>query len=261
MATPVQISRDGQGPLLLFLHGIGASRTAWDRQITRLKGNFTCIAPDLPGYGDSADPAEPGLDPIVDAIADVLGGEAAHVIGVSFGALVSLSLARRYPSAVKSLVLADATLGRATQPHAARESWLAHRHALAHSLSSRSVERAAEIAAPGASNEIIQDIAAHMRRARPAGYLAVAEAIAATDALPWLSAIQQPALVICGEHDGVTGLDVSQTLARLLPNARLVQVAGAGHAPHVEQPDEFSGLVLQFLGDKTSLNNDPSLSQ
>jgi pimeloyl-ACP methyl ester carboxylesterase len=247
MTTPISIYRSGQGPALLLLHGIGSSRTGWSQQISRLKDAFTCIAPDLPGYGDSSDPTEPGLDPIVNGIAGILDGQAAHVIGVSFGALASLALARNYPSLVRSLTLADATLGRARDPGDKLDRWLAHRRALAQNLFSRSLERASEIAAPGAPIEIIEEIAAHMRRARPAGYLAVAQAIAMTDALPWLSTIHQPALVICGEHDNVTGLAVSQTLVQNLCDARLVEIPGAGHAPHIERPDHFSWIAREFL--------------
>jgi 3-oxoadipate enol-lactonase len=250
MTMPVSMVRNGHGPALLLLHGIGSSRTAWSRQISRLQDAFTCIAPDLPGYGQSPDPTETGLNAIVDAVASALQEDTAYVVGVSFGALVSLALARSHASRVKSLILSDATLGRARSPQVERDRWLAHRVKLARSLASMSLERAAEIAAPGAPAEVVDEIANHMRRARPAGYLAVANAIAETDALPWLGEIHQPALVVCGEHDSVTGMAVSETLTRNLPRARLQRIAGAGHAPHIEQPDRFAELVREFLGGK-----------
>lgn len=240
--------RGGQGPLLLLLHGIGSSGTAWTRQIDSLGWDFSCIAPDLPGYGSSPDPAGEGLDSLVDEIAGALEGRPAHVVGVSFGALSALRMAVRHPALVRSLVLSDATLGRAMLPAADRARWLAHRQQLSGELAGRSRERAAEIAGPGAPPEVVEQIAAHMRRARPAGYLAVARAIAETDARAWLDEVAQPALVICGEHDQVTGLDVSRTLCAQLPGARLVTIAGAGHAPHIEQPEQFAQAVRSFLG-------------
>lgn len=249
MAAPLGVTREGQGPALLLLHGIGSSRTAWDKQIERLRDAFTCIAPDLPGYGDSPAGNVPGLAAIVERVAAVLEGKPASVVGVSFGALVSLALARQEPSLVKSLILADATLGRAGDSVEERRRWLAHRHALANDLTARSLERAAEIAAPDAPRAIISDIAAHMRRARPEGYIAVAEAIAATDAEPWLGEINQPALVVCGEHDRVTGLRVSRTLAQNLPHARLMTMAGVGHAPHIEKPDDFAAHIRDFMNE------------
>lgn len=200
-AEPLAYTRRGTGPLVLMLHGIGGSRTAWDKQIARLEGRFTCLAPDLPGYGESLDPQEAGLPAIVAAIADLLAGREAHVIAVSFGALATLALALAQPHLVRSMILADATLGRAQGSVEDRARWLDLRRELAAELAERSQARAAEIAAPDAPPEIVDEIARHMRRARPAGYLAVAEAIAQTDARPWLTDIGQPTLVICGEHE------------------------------------------------------------
>ena len=246
--TRLHVLREGRGPTLLLLHGIGSSATAWSRQAARLGADFTCLAPDLPGYGESPDPAAPGLDAIAADVVELLDGRPAHLLGVSFGALVALAVARARPALVASLVLSDATLGRGHMPPGARAQWLAHREALAHDLVARSVERAGEIAGRHAAPEVVQEIAAHMRRARPAGYLAVAHAIAATDARPWLAGIAQPTLLLCGEDDRVTGMDVSQALLDGLPNATLLSIPGAGHAPHIEQPERFAEAVRDFLG-------------
>lgn len=246
----LHVFQRGQGPLVLLLHGIGSSGSAWEQQIDRLCDRYTCVAPDLPGYGDSPDSQRNGLDAIVDDIVPLLRGGAANVVGVSFGALTALGLARRYPALVRSLVLADATLGRAAGTDEERRKWLNHRYTLANELATRAAERAAEIAGPGAPAQIVDDIARHMRRARPAGYRAVSDIIAATDARPWLSTIEPEALVVCGEHDGVTGLAVSRTLQQHLPHARLVTIAGAGHAPHIERPDQFAAEVRQFLSER-----------
>ena len=245
--TRLHVLREGQGPTLLLLHGIGASATAWSKQMERLGGEFTCLAPDLPGYGDSPDATGAGLGAIVAEVADVLDGHPAHVLGVSFGALTALALARTRPDLVTSLVLADATLGRASLPAEERQRWLRHREGLANDLATRSVERAGEIAGRHAAPEVIQEIALHMRRARPSGYMAVARAIAETDARPWLGGIGQPTLLLCGEDDRVTGMEVSQTLLDQLVNASLLVIPGAGHAPHIEQPDDFAAAVREFL--------------
>ena len=245
--TRLHVLRRGQGPVLLLLHGIGSSATAWSGQMERLGGDFTCIAPDLPGYGDSPDPTGVGLDAIAGDVADVLNGQPAHVMGVSFGALTALALARARPNLVTTLILADATLGRASLPAEERQRWLAHRENLANDLVSRSVERAGEIAGPNAEPEVIQEIATHMRRARPVGYMTVARAIAETDARPWLDEIGQPTLLLCGEDDRVTGMNISKTLLERLPNANLAVVSGAGHAPHIEQPDRFAAMARDFL--------------
>jgi 3-oxoadipate enol-lactonase len=120
---------------VLLLHGIGSSATSWQRQIARLGADHTLIAPDLHGYGDSPDPAgAPALDAVADDLAELLDGAPAHVVGVSFGALAALALARRRPQLVRSLVLSDTTLGRATLPPAERAAWVEGRYALAAEL-------------------------------------------------------------------------------------------------------------------------------
>ena len=77
--------------------------------------------------------------------------------------------------------------------------------------------------------------------------MAVARAIAETDARPWLGSIGQPTLLLCGEDDRVTGMEVSQTLLDGLANASLLVIPEAGHAPHIEQADRFAQAVREFL--------------
>jgi aspartate dehydrogenase len=240
--------RAGAGPTLLLLHGIGSSATSWQRQIARLAGDYALIAPDLRGYGDSPDPTgAPSLDAVADDLAALLSGAPAHVIGVSFGALAALALARRHPGLVRSLVLSDTTLGRASLTPEERARWVEGRYALAAGLQIRADERAREIAGPGAADDVLAEIASNMRRARPAGYRYVTDIIAATDALPWLEHVAVPALVVCGEHDSVVGLPLSATIAERIPDARLATIPGAGHAPNVERPDDFAGAVRAFV--------------
>jgi aspartate dehydrogenase len=233
---------------LLLLHGIGSSATSWERQFARLSDDYSLIAPDLRGYGDSPDPAgPPSLDAVADDLAALLGDAPAHVVGVSFGALAGLALARRHPQLVRSLVLSDTTLGRAALAPAERTRWIEGRYALGAELQDRADERAREIAGPGAPGDVLVEIARNMRRARPAGYRNVTDIIAATDALPWLETIAVPTLVVCGEHDTVVGMALSQTIAERIPDARLATIEGAGHQPNVETPDAFADAVRAFV--------------
>jgi len=239
--------RAGAGPTVLLLHGIGSSAPSWRRQFDRLAADYTLIAPDLRGYGDSADPSgPPSLDAVADDLARLLDGPA-HIVGVSFGALAALALARRRPELVRSLVLSDTTLGRGFLGPAELQKWVAGRYELAAELQTRADERAGEIAGPNAASDVLAEIARNMRRARPAGYTYVTDIIAATDARPWLPAIDVPTLVICGEHDGVVGLALSQTIAEAIPDSRLATIPGAGHAPNVESPDAFAAAVRAFI--------------
>jgi pimeloyl-ACP methyl ester carboxylesterase len=77
--------------------------------------------------------------------------------------------------------------------------------------------------------------------------MAVARAIAETDARPWLRDIDIPTLVVCGEDDRVTGMNVSKVLVDELRHASLLVIADAGHAPHIEQPERFARALGEFL--------------
>jgi aspartate dehydrogenase len=243
--TELAAHRSGAGSALLLLHGIGSSATSWQR-IAPLLAGHRVIAPDFPGYGDSPDAPGMTLDDLVDRVAALIDDEGgrAHIVGVSFGALVALALARRSPERVRSLVLADATLGRGGFAPEERDRWLAGRLAFAADLVTRAPERAREIAAPGAADDVVAEIAANMRRARPAGYRAVAQIVASTDARPWLAGIPTPTLVLCGAADAVVGVPLAEAIAADLPDARYAAIPGAGHAPHVEAP----AVVAQAIG-------------
>jgi pimeloyl-ACP methyl ester carboxylesterase len=109
-AGPIAFRSSGNGPPVLFLHGLGGTRTAWDPQLEALADEFRCIAWDMPGYGES-DPIEPlTWDTIADAVIrliDALEIERAHVVGLSFGGQQALHLALRHPDRIDRLVLAD----------------------------------------------------------------------------------------------------------------------------------------------------------
>ncbi|HUR86182.1 MAG TPA: alpha/beta fold hydrolase [Solirubrobacteraceae bacterium] len=93
--------REGRGPPLVLLHGIGHHRQAWRPVIDRLAGEFDVIACDLPGFGWS-DPLPPGVDPAIPAYVGAferwfgeLGLECPHVAGNSMGGAIAPELARR----------------------------------------------------------------------------------------------------------------------------------------------------------------------
>ena len=239
--------RFGEGSAIFLLHGIGSSATSWNRLAPLLHG-YRLVAPDFPGYGDTPD-APLTLDALAERLARMIDAEGgrAHVVGVSFGALVALALTRCFPGHVRSLVLADATLGRGGRPAAERAQWLAGREAFAGDLAARADERARDIAAPGASAATLAEVAANMRRARPAGYRAVATIVAATDARAWLPEIRVPALVLCGRADDVVGVPLAEDIAAALPDARFATIADAGHAPHVETPAAVAEAVRAFV--------------
>src|ERR1700737_4873857 len=104
----------GKGPALILLHGYAETSRMWKPIIPRLAERFKVIAPDLPGIGDSAIPAD-GLDMKTSAIrihalARKLGIEKARVVGHDIGLMVAYAYAAQFPAETEKLVVMDAFL-------------------------------------------------------------------------------------------------------------------------------------------------------
>ena len=104
----------GQGPTVILLHGYTQTSRMWRPIIPQLAKNFSVIAPDLPGIGDSAIPTD-GMDMKTAAIrihdlAKSLGVNKARVVGHDIGLMVAYAYAAQFPSETEKLVVMDAFL-------------------------------------------------------------------------------------------------------------------------------------------------------
>jgi pimeloyl-ACP methyl ester carboxylesterase len=104
----------GRGPVVILLHGYAETSRMWKPLIPRLAGQFTVIAPDLPGIGDSGIPTD-GLDMKaaavrIHALAKSLGVQKARVVGHDIGLMVAYAYAAQFPAEVEKLALMDAFL-------------------------------------------------------------------------------------------------------------------------------------------------------
>ncbi|OLD16428.1 MAG: alpha/beta hydrolase [Acidobacteriales bacterium 13_1_40CM_3_55_5] len=104
----------GHGPAVILLHGYAETSLMWKPMIPLLAQRFTVIAPDLPGIGDSAIPAD-GLDMKtaairIHALARSLGVQKAEVVGHDIGLMVAYAYAAQFPAEVEKLVVMDAFL-------------------------------------------------------------------------------------------------------------------------------------------------------
>src|SRR6476661_2610532 len=113
--SSVAYQQAGSGPALVLLHGFSLDSRSWRPQLEGLSDSFTVIAWDAPGAGQSQDPPDSfGIGDWADALAGVFDAASvreAHVVGLSWGGLLAQELYRRYPSRLRSLVLADTYAG------------------------------------------------------------------------------------------------------------------------------------------------------
>ena len=104
----------GHGPMVVLIHGYAETSRMWRPIIPLLAQRYTVIAPDLPGIGDSAIPAD-GLDMKTAAIrthalARSLGAQNAEVVGHDIGLMVAYAYAAQFSDEVTKLVVMDAFL-------------------------------------------------------------------------------------------------------------------------------------------------------
>lgn len=240
----------GDGPVVLFSHGLLMNRTMFDPQVAALREDHRCVAWDQRGHGGTpVDGPFTYWDSADDALAllDHLGVDDAVLVGMSQGGFVSLRAALRAPSRVRALVLIDTQAG-VEDPDAVplyeamRDQWLAEgpagvQDAVAAIIFGDGVDPAPWFATWAAWP------AEHLT-------LPLRTLVERDDLEDRLGEIAAPALVIHGERDAAIPVDRARRLATGLPGARpLVLVPGAGHAANLSHPDEVNAAVASFLGE------------
>ncbi len=244
----------GHGPVVLMLHGSGGGFRSFAPQVETLASlGFRAVAWDMPGYGHSA-PVEPygfkGLAERCVALIEALappGGQVA-LVGQGMGGMVAQEVALRRPDLVRQLVLAATAAavaeGDAYDRHAARcLNWLQagpDREALAQTLLPRLV-------GPGALPEGVRLATFCQARVHAATWRRALAALRGFDRRAALGHIHAPTLLVAGAHDRVTPPATLRVMADAIGGSRCVALHGAGHLPHLEQPEDFDALLLDFL--------------
>jgi pimeloyl-ACP methyl ester carboxylesterase len=207
---------------------------------------------DLPGHYRSPLPAGPlTIDAMADAVAALLarlGEPPAHVVGLSLGGCVGLSLALRAPERVRSLTIVNA-FARLRPAGAAAAARLALRLAL---LATAPMSATAALVARGLfprpeQAALYAAAARSLRRTSRRAYLAALRAVGGFDARAVLARVRCPTLIVAGADDATVALEVKEALARAIAGSRWVVVPDSGHATNADQPHAFNTALREFL--------------
>jgi 3-oxoadipate enol-lactonase len=242
----------GSRPLAL-LHGLGTTRTSWDRQLAALGRQRRCLAWDMPGYGASAPLPAMTFGALASSAGTWLataGAAPAHVAGLSMGGMVALHLALEHPAVVRSLVLMDTSPAFGLDGTVTADAWMAARLArLGEGATPGSMAPAsiARLVAPGTSPAVIDAAAASAARIRPEAFEQAVRCLPTHDVRSRLGSITAPTLVIVGALDAETPPAYAEHLAGAIPRARLEVVPDAGHLSPLEQPEIVNRLIAEFL--------------
>lgn len=248
--------RAGEGPPLVLVHGGITDSRSWRAQITGLSDQFTVLAWDAPGCGQSSDVSESWRLPhYADALAgwlDSIAVRRPNLLGLSWGSSIVLEFYRRYPHLPASLILASAYAGWAGSLPAAEvaarlESALAAADLPTEQLLGLWPGLLSSTASQALHEEQAEIAADNTGSRHPGGYRAVVRSMAEADLRDVLPTVQVPTLLLYGELDERSPLSVANELHARIPASELVVMGGVGHLLNVEVPAEFNAQVRRFL--------------
>jgi pimeloyl-ACP methyl ester carboxylesterase len=252
----------GQGPALVFVHGLSGCWQNWLENIPHFARNHRVIAIDLPGFGESELPLEdisiPGYGRFVDAFLGEIGVESAAIVGNSMGGFISAEVAVSHPSRVDKLALVSAA-GVMTVRTA--ELTVAKRLARMFHLGSARViaRRQSIVRRRGMRKLILWGIVRHPELLQPEliyeiasgggkpGFLDAFRAILDYDFSDRVADIERPTLIVWGRDDRIVPVGGAYRYERLIPNSQRVIFEETGHVPMIERPALFNRVLADFL--------------
>jgi pimeloyl-ACP methyl ester carboxylesterase len=253
----------GEGPAIVFIHGISGSWQNWLENLPHFGRRFRAIAPDLPGFGASPLPEwELDIPAYGRLIRDFcekldLGGDVA-LVGNSLGGLVALETLTTTPGTFGPLVLVSSA--------GLINTWSPEERATAIAATWRTfgppVANEAKwiVSRPRARRFFWRRFVRYPERLRPellweqmaAGLSgpAFTEALRAAirfDIRERLAEIEAPTLIVWGDDDRIIPVRAGHSLQRRIPGSRLEIFENTGHVPQLERPARFNALVDEFL--------------
>lgn len=241
----VEIQGQGNGPVLLFLHGWRSNKEVWQGIIKKFISlsadqHISLLALDLPGFGGSQGPKQPmAVGDYAEVVAEFIKNlELRNVIliGHSFGGRVGIKLAANYSSFIEKLVLVDSA-------------------GFAMPSSKKNLYRtAAKIVKPifkpafmqGLRKKIYQSIGAEDYVATPELQKTFVNVVS-EDLSEDMGRVFCPTLIIFGENDEVTPKGFGQRMQLKIKNSKLKILPNAGHYSFLDQPEEFVEILSEFV--------------
>lgn len=244
--------REGSGPAVLLLHGVGGDSTHWAAIASRLRERFEVISMDLRGHGGSGLITGPiaAEDLAQDAVRvmDAAGVSKCRVVGFSLGGAVAQSVTLDFPERVEKLAVIGTVCGRTAEERAraAERIEFLKQHgtgAIAESNRQRWFTEEFQKTHP----QVVEARVEQVRRSDPASYLHAFTVFCTTDFADRVPRIAVPALIVTGEHDLAATPRMARLMHERIGHSQLHILPHLRHSLLIEAPDRIASLLEGFL--------------
>jgi 3-oxoadipate enol-lactonase len=242
---------DGQGPPLLFIHGLGGSLEDWQPQVAHFTKEYRVIALDLRGHGRSDKPAGGYSMQLfasdIAALIKSLRLGPVHVVGISLGGGIAFQLAIDSPEWVRSLTIVNSGPEMILRTFKEKFAiWL--RFAI---IRTRGLQKLGEIVGgklfpDPADADKLQGFLDRYARNEPDAYRGALRSFINWSVSAQIGTITCPTLIMAAEHD-YTPVSLKEAYVKKIPKGKLVVIPGAHHAAPMEDPAVFNKLLAEFL--------------
>jgi pimeloyl-ACP methyl ester carboxylesterase len=256
----------GDGPPIVFVHGLSGCWQNWLENIPHFSRRHRVVAVDLAGFGASEMPSWAlsiqGYGRFVDAFLEEIGVERAVLVGNSMGGFIAAETAISHPSRVERLVLVDPAGGPTLHTwHRERvgRTLLRYAHLSEPLLVAWLARLETIVRRPRLRRYMLYKVARHPDRLAPElcyevasgagkpGFVDALQSIADYDYSDRLPEISCPTLIVWGADDEIIPVADAHEYERMIPGARKVIFEDTGHLPMLERPARFNRLLERFL--------------
>ncbi len=228
---------------LLLIHGAGGSNLSWPPQIRRLSAH-TVYAIDLPAHGNSQGYAYQTIADYSSFLINWLDRmqiQQLHLCGHSMGGAIAMQMALQAPKRIKRLIIIGSAARLKVNPQILE--LVAHPSTVPKAMEMLLKYSFSETT----STSIIQQTARSLANTRPSVLYNDFRACDAFDIGEEVNKISCPTLILVGSEDKMTPPRLGKWLAQSIPQAKYIEIPGAGHMLPLEQPQVVADLIIQFL--------------
>ena len=235
-------------PTVVFLHGNGANGTMWRAHMERLAGHH-CLAPDLPGYGQSNRQEWVSLDQTADQVIDLIRSRArdgrAHLVGLSLGGSVLITLLSKSPDGIDHAIVDGAGIFPLPALSFKKASFHVMQPFLHTEFVIKTIARSFKI-----PNDRYDEFRQGMLEMSPSSFTrSFLQALSFLQA-PGLEKVTCPVLFVAGQWEAAAVHRSNVLLAGIMPHAQARVAPGMAHGWLAKAPELHLRMVKAWIDDQ-----------